>query len=69
MDFPAVLMEHVVHGADGQKIQVSDVEPQLDIAEHKQSSRHELNHSHWTVKAIDLLEVLNDAGLNPLNRG
>jgi len=30
---------------------------------------NELNHSHWTVKAIDLLEVLNDAGLNPLNRG
>ena len=27
---------------------------------------NELNHSHWTVKEIDLLEVLNDAGLNPL---
>lgn len=29
---------------------------------------NELNHSHWTVKEIDLMEVLNDAGLNPLQR-
>lgn len=29
---------------------------------------NELNHSHWTVKQIDLMEVLNDAGLNPFNR-
>lgn len=26
---------------------------------------NELNHSHWTVKKIDLMEVLDDAGLNP----
>lgn len=26
---------------------------------------NELNHSHWTVKEIDLLEVLGEAGLNP----
>ena len=29
---------------------------------------NELNHSHWTVKEIDLMEVLDDAGLNPLRR-
>jgi hypothetical protein len=29
---------------------------------------NELNHSHWTVKEIDLMEVLNDAGLNPFKR-
>ena len=29
---------------------------------------NELNHSHWSVKQIDLMEVLNDAGLNPFMR-
>ena len=29
---------------------------------------NELNHSHWSVKAIDLMEVLSDAGLNPFKR-
>lgn len=29
---------------------------------------NELNHSHWTVKEIDLMEVLGDAGLNPFMR-
>lgn len=29
---------------------------------------NELNHSHWSVKQIDLMEVLNDAGLNPFAR-
>ena len=29
---------------------------------------NELNHSHWTVKEIDLMEVLGDAGLNPFAR-
>lgn len=29
---------------------------------------NELNRSHWTVKQIDLMEVLNDAGINPLQR-
>lgn len=29
---------------------------------------NELNHSHWTVKAIDLMEVLCDTGLNPFMR-
>ena len=29
---------------------------------------NELNHTHWTVKAIDLMEVLGDAGLNPFTR-
>ena len=29
---------------------------------------NELNHSHWTVKEIDLMEVLDDAGLNPFKR-
>ena len=29
---------------------------------------NELNHSHWTVKEIDLVEVLGDAGLNPFVR-
>lgn len=29
---------------------------------------NELNHSHWTVKGIDLMEVLTDAGLNPFGR-
>lgn len=26
---------------------------------------NELNHSHWSIKEIDLMEVLSDAGLNP----
>ena len=29
---------------------------------------NELNHSHWTIKEIDLIEVLGDAGLNPFVR-
>ena len=29
---------------------------------------NELNHSHWTIKEIDLIEVLGDAGLNPFIR-
>lgn len=29
---------------------------------------NELNHGHWTVKEIDLMEVLGDAGLNPFVR-
>ena len=29
---------------------------------------NELNHSHWTVKEIDLMEVLGDVGLNPFAR-
>ena len=29
---------------------------------------NELYHSHWTVKEIDLIEVFDDAGLNPLRR-
>lgn len=29
------------------------------------SGLNELGHSHWSVKAIDLFEVINEAGLNP----
>ena len=29
---------------------------------------NELNHSHWTIKEINLMEVLGDAGLNPFTR-
>ena len=50
--------------------------PQTWISEHlfelgicgRYKRFNELNHSHWTVKEIDLMEVLNDAGLNPFSR-
>ena len=45
---------------------LSDLAPQLGLGYVRKFN--EFNHSHWTVKAIDLLEVINDAGLNPYGR-
>ena len=45
---------------------LSELAPQLGLGNVKKYN--EFNHSHWTVKAIDLLEVINDAGLNPYGR-
>ena len=36
----ALLVEHVVHGAYRQEIQVSNIQPQLHTSEHKQSGCH-----------------------------
>ena len=41
--------------------------PQLGIRGNYKK-HNELNRSHWTVKKIDLIEVLDDAGLNPFSR-
>lgn len=44
---------------------LNDLEYELAIRPENRSGFPELNHSHWTVKEIDLLEVLHDAGLIP----
>ncbi len=46
---------------------INSLLPQLGICG-RYKRHNELNRSHWAVKEIDLIEVIDDAGLNPFSR-
>lgn len=50
-----------------QQARINEISLKLGICG-KPKQFNELNHSHWTIKEIDLIEVLTDAGLNPFHK-